>query len=119
MTRAKDAVGAYGERVALLYLLDQGMSLLERNWRGRAGEIDIIMADGDAVVFCEVKTRRSEAFGLPVEALVPAKVSRMRRLAAQWLSEHGNGPVRARFDVLSIRPQPAGAAKVEHLRGAF
>lgn len=119
MTRAKDAVGAYGERVAVSYLVDQGMSLLERNWRGTAGEIDIIARDGDALVFCEVKTRRRETFGTPAEAVVPAKVRRLRRLAAQWLSGRGLNSVEVRFDVVSVRPQRSGPATVEHLRGAF
>ncbi len=119
MTRAKDAVGAYGERVAVSYLVDQGMSLLDRNWRGTAGEIDIIARDGDALVFCEVKTRRGDAFGTPAEAVVPAKARRLRRLAAQWLSTSGLHPREVRFDVVSVRPQPSGPARVEHLRGAF
>lgn len=119
MTRAKDAVGAYGERVAVRYLVNQGMALLERNWRGTAGEIDIIVRDGDALVFCEVKTRRSETFGTPAEAVVPAKMRRLRRLAREWMAARGLRPRDVRFDVVSVRPQASGAAQVEHLRGAF
>ncbi|MBT8225219.1 MAG: YraN family protein [Dactylosporangium sp.] len=119
MTRANDAVGAYGERVAVRHLLNQGMELLERNWRGTIGEIDIIAQDGDALVFCEVKTRRSERFGQPVEAVRPAKARRIRHLAAQWLAGRGVGRSQVRFDVVSVRPQPSGPARVEHLRGAF
>lgn len=119
MTRAKDAVGAYGERVAVLYLVNQGMALLDRNWRGTAGEVDIIARDGDDLVFCEVKTRRTETFGAPVEAVVPAKARRIRRLAAEWLRASGVRPRQVRFDVVSVRPQPTGRASVEHLRGAF
>jgi putative endonuclease len=119
MTRAKDAVGAYGERVAARFLVDQGMAILERNWRGTRGEIDIIAADGEVVVFCEVKTRRTESFGPPADAVVPVKVRRLRRLAAQWLSDHGMRPGKVRFDVVSVLPRPAGPAEVEHLRGAF
>ena len=119
MARAKDAVGAYGERVAVAYLLAQGMVLLDRNWRGSAGEIDIVLRDGSAVVFCEVKTRRGNRFGAPAEAVVARKVRRLRRLAAQWLAESGVRPTEVRFDVVSVLPQPAGAARVEHLRGAF
>jgi len=119
MTRAKDAVGAYGERVAVSYLVDHGMALLDRNWRGAAGEVDIIARDGDVLVFCEVKTRRSETFGPPVEAVIDVKARRLRRLAAQWLAISGIRPAEVRFDVVSVRPQPSGPAKVEHLRGAF
>jgi putative endonuclease len=119
MARAKDAVGAYGERVAVTYLLAEGMVLLDRNWRGTAGEIDIILRDGTTLVFCEVKTRRGNRFGTPAEALVPAKVRRLRRLAAQWLAESAVRPAEVRFDVVSVLPQRAGAARVEHVRGAF
>jgi putative endonuclease len=117
VTRAKDAVGAYGERVAAQVLVAAGMELLDRNWRCRHGELDIVARDGPTVVFCEVKTRRSNAFGSPAEAVGPAKVRRLRTLAAHWLTEHA--PVRGeiRFDVVCVRPQPAGAALVEHLRG--
>jgi putative endonuclease len=120
MARAKDAVGAYGERVAVAHLVAEGMVLLDRNWRGTAGEIDAILRDADGtLVFCEVKTRRSTRFGTPVEAVVAAKTRRLRRLAAQWLAATGVRPAQVRFDVVSVLPQPAGAARVEHLRGAF
>ncbi len=117
--RAKDAVGAYGERVALRHLLDDGMVVLARNWRCRDGEIDIIARDGDALVFCEVKTRRSIEYGLPAEAVVTAKVRRLRRLATQWIDLADTHAPEIRFDVLSVRPQRTGAASVEHLRDAF
>jgi putative endonuclease len=119
MTRAKDAVGAYGERVALAHLLNQGMVLLDRNWRCPAGEIDIVLRDRGALVFCEVKTRRGERFGTPAEAVGPVKVNRLRRLAAQWMAATGLRPPEVRFDVVSVLAQPTGAAHVEHLRGAF
>jgi putative endonuclease len=119
MTQAKDAVGAYGERVALAHLVEQGMVVLDRNWRCRSGEIDLILRDGADLVFCEVKTRRGDRFGSPVEAVTTQKVRRLRHLAAEWLAQAGlRGPT-VRFDVVSVLPQPAGAARVEHLRGAF
>src|SRR4051794_11767366 len=119
MTRAKDAVGAYGERVAVRYLTDQGMVLLDRNWRCGSGELDAVLRDGDVLVFVEVKTRRSGRYGTPAEALVPAKVLRLRRLATLWLAGSRVRPREIRFDVVSVLPQPAGPAAVEHLRGAF
>jgi putative endonuclease len=119
MTSAKDAVGAYGERVAARLLVSSGMRLLDRNWRCELGELDIVALDGDTIVFCEVKARRGDTFGAPVEAVGPTKTRRLRALAARWLAEHPHvrGPVR--FDVVSVRPRRAGAAVVEHLRGAF
>jgi putative endonuclease len=119
MTRAKDAVGAYGERVAVRYLIEQGMVLLDRNWRCPAGELDAILRDGDVLVFAEVKTRRGNAFGTPAEALVRAKVVRLRRAAALWLAHAGVRPREVRFDVVSVLARQAGPAHVEHLRGAF
>jgi putative endonuclease len=71
------------------------------------------------VVFCEVKTRRSALFGSPAEAVSPAKVRRLRRLAGRWLAESAVRPREIRFDVVSVLPQPRGAAVVEHLRAAF
>lgn len=117
--RAKDAVGAYGERVAVRHLAESGLVVLDRNWRCRDGELDIVARDGQTLVFCEVKTRRGDAFGTPAEALVPAKVSRLRRLATAWITASGLHPPEVRFDVLSVHPQNAGPARVEHLRGAF
>jgi putative endonuclease len=119
MTQAKDAVGAYGERVALSLLTGQGMVLLDRNWRCPSGELDIVLRDGPIVVFCEVKTRRSRRFGAPIEAVDPAKVRRLRRAAAQWLATSGERPTEVRFDVVSVLPQRRGAARVDHLKSAF
>lgn len=119
MTRVTDAVGAYGERVAARILTDAGMQVLDRNWRCASGELDIVARDGPTVVFCEVKTRRSEEFGVPAGAVGPAKVRKLRALASVWLAEHADVRGQIRFDVVSVWPQPAGPAAVEHLRGAF
>lgn len=119
MGRAKDAVGAYGERVAVDYLVSQGMRLLDRNWRCSAGEIDAILRDGDVLVFAEVKTRRGARFGAPVEAVDLSKQTRLRRLATIWLAQSRVRPPEVRFDVVSVLAQRAGKANVEHLRGAF
>lgn len=115
----KGAVAAYGERVAARHLVTEGMQILDRNWRCRHGEIDIIARDADDLVFCEVKTRRTARFGTPAEAVVAAKARRLRRLAAAWLAAHDVHAPGIRFDVIGVVPQPAGAAAVEHLRGAF
>ena len=116
---AKDAVGAYGERVAARHLQEAGLVVLDRNWRCADGELDIVARDGPALVFCEVKTRRSDRHGTPAEAVVAAKAARLRRLAGEWLRATGVHPDTIRFDVVSVRPQRTGPARVEHLRGAF
>lgn len=71
------------------------------------------------MVFCEVKTRRSLAFGLPAEALSAAKQARIRRLARCWLDEHDQPWSELRFDVIAVLWPPAGEASIEHLRGVF
>jgi putative endonuclease len=117
--RVKDAVGRYGEDVAARHLVDAGFDVLARNWRCAAGEIDIVARDGDVVVICEVKTRSSTAFGVPAEAVTPTKAARLRELALWWLREHPAGGSPVRFDVVSVLRSRAGAATVQHLRGAF
>jgi putative endonuclease len=119
MTRVRRAVGAYGERLAERHLTDQGLVVLVRNWRCADGEVDLILRDGDDVVFCEVKTRRGGRFGTPAEAVSAAKVRRLRRLAARWLAETQVHPREVRFDVVAVLPQLRCAAQVEHVRAAF
>jgi putative endonuclease len=122
--RAKDVVGRYGEAVAVQFLLDAGLTLIERNWRCRDGELDVVAVEGSVLVFVEVKTRSSTRFGTPAEAVVGAKAARVRRLALAWLAErrdrgHGEFWPDMRFDVVSVLRSDRGAATVEHLRGAF
>ena len=119
MTKQRQAVGAYGERLASRHLEAAGLVVLARNWRCGEGEVDLILLDGADVVFCEVKTRRSGRFGAPAEAVGGAKVRRLRRVAACWLAQSSRQPREIRFDVVSVRPQPRGASVVEHLRAAF
>lgn len=119
MTTQRRAVGAYGERVAEKHLTAHGLVVLDRNWRCGDGEVDLILRDGDDVVFCEVKTRRSTTFGTPAEAIRPDKVHRLRRLAGRWLAEHAVHPREVRFDVVAVLPQRRGAPLVEHTRAAF
>lgn len=113
--RAKDAVGRYGERVAAAHLEARGLQVLDRNWRGPSGELDLVAMDGDELVVVEVKTRRSDAFGHPAEAVTRAKLGRLRRLAGQWLAAHDVRPRSVRVDVVAVHVAPAGAARVEHL----
>lgn len=116
--RAKDAVGQYGERVAVRYLEDAGLEIIERNWRCRDGELDIVARDGTTLVFCEVKTRSSTAYGDPAEAVVGVKAMRLRRLACRWLDEHPGAWPELRIDVVSVLRRRRGAAEVRHLRAA-
>lgn len=111
------SLGSYGERVAAQRLVDQGMVLVDRNWRCDLGEVDLVLRDGDVLVFCEVKTRSSTAFGHPLEAVGPAKGARLRRLAARWLAEHDVRPHDVRIDLVGVLLAERGAAEVEHVQG--
>jgi putative endonuclease len=116
---AKDAVGEYGERVAAQALVEAGMTVLARNWRCEVGEIDIVARDGDVLVVCEVKTRSSDRFGSPFDAITRAKAARLRRLAVRWIEASGTHPPEIRFDVVGVVRSARGAARVEHLRGVL
>jgi len=115
----RQAVGAYGERIAAARLQELGMTILERNWRCSEGEIDIVARDGDILVVCEVKTRRSNDFGSPLEGVTPLKAQRLRRLAACWLRDHPVRPEGVRIDVVGILRPARGPAEVDYLRGAL
>lgn len=117
--RAKDAVGRYGENVAAAHLARAGWQVLDRNWRGAGGELDIVALQGSELVVVEVKTRTSCEYGHPAEAVTARKLARLRRLAAQWLAEHDLRPASVRVDVIAVRPSAAGAAQVEHLVGVL
>jgi len=115
--KAKDAVGRYGENVAASYLARAGWQVLDRNWRGPSGELDIVALQGSELVVVEVKTRTGEGFGHPAEAVTAGKLTRLRQLAAQWLAAHDLHPTSIRIDVVAVRTSRRGAATVEHLTG--
>jgi putative endonuclease len=99
---ANAARGAYGEDRAASWYRERGYSIIERNWRSRHGEIDLIAGRGELVVFVEVKARASERFGSPFEAITAAKQRRIHRLAYEWLAQHDVHGVRLRFDAVAV-----------------
>ena len=115
---AKDELGARGERLAERHLLRTGMTLLDRNWRCPQGEIDLVLRDGDEVVFVEVKTRSSVAFGHPLEAITAAKLARLRRLGGAWCEAHP-GAGRIRIDAVAVIAPRDLPAVIEHLERVF
>jgi putative endonuclease len=119
MTKVTQRLGEWGEKVAAEHLVAEGMVVLDRNWRTASGEIDIIARDGDAVVFCEVKTRRSLAFGDPSEAVAGLKSKRLRVLAMQWLALAKIRPCEVRFDVVKVIVSRSSGPLINHERGAF
>ena len=110
-------LGRRGEEAAAAYLQRCGMVVVDRNWRCRHGEIDLVARDGSTLVFCEVKTRRGTAFGIPVGAITREKLARLRRLAALYLADAGGHPGPVRIDAVGILWGSNGPLSVEHLRG--
>jgi putative endonuclease len=118
--RVKDAVGRFGEQVAVDRLVAAGLEIVDRNWRCPAGEIDIVAVDAGVLVFVEVKTRSSLAFGDPAEAVSRGKAARLRRLALHWLADHPDRHgVALRFDVVSVLRRGPDGPIVRHIEGAF
>lgn len=113
----KQALGVYGETLAARHLVEQGMVLLDRNWRCEAGEIDLVLREDDVLVVCEVKTRSSTRYGTPHEAVTDAKLARLRRLAVRWAEERGVAVDDVRIDLVAILRPRRGASAVDHVRG--
>jgi putative endonuclease len=88
--------------MAASWYLAQGYTILDRNWRCRDGELDLVVVRGRELVFVEVKARRTDRFGVPAEAVTPMKQRRLRRLAVRYLRETEARAARLRFDVVSI-----------------
>jgi putative endonuclease len=116
-TTARQALGAYGESVAARHLVEQGMVVLDRNWRCEAGEIDLVLRDGDVLVVCEVKTRTSVDYGTPHEAISDVKLDRLRRLAMRWQADRGLAVPDVRIDLVAVLRPRRGRSTVEHVRG--
>ena len=102
MTRARQVLGAGGEDLSAAWYEAQGYRVVARNWRCREGELDLVLHRGGTIVFCEVKTRSSLAFGSPLEAVTPVQQRRIRRLAAAWLRETDGHAAQVRFDVAAV-----------------
>lgn len=113
----KDELGRLGETIAAGYLERCGLRIIDRNWRCKQGELDLVAIDGTQTVFVEVKARSSVAFGHPFEAITPVKLRRLRVLAGQWREQHPEATGGYRIDAVAVlwegEPQP----KVEHLKG--
>lgn len=112
-------LGERGEDVAVAFLKAKRLTILQRNWRCRDGELDIVATDGVRLIVCEVKTRSGTGFGTPAEAVIATKAERIRRLTHAWLTEFRIPFAHIRFDVVSVLWPPGGEPVVEHLEGAF
>jgi putative endonuclease len=94
--------GVRGEDLAAAWYESNGYEVLDRNWRCRAGELDLVVRFGSTLVFCEVKSRATDRFGTGAEAVTHEKQARIRRLASEWIGARGARPRSIRFDVAAI-----------------
>jgi len=113
---AREALGRLGEQLAVDYLSRCGFEILERNWRCRQGEIDIIAREGRHVVFVEVKARSGSGYGHPLEAITPVKLRRLRQLATLWCDERKPAAAGIRIDAIAVLVGGGPEVRLEHVR---
>ena len=119
MGPATKEIGAHGEELALKHLAASGYRLLDRNWRWRQGELDLVVEKDGEIVFVEVKARRSHAFGTPEEAVTRAKQRKLIQTAYAYLARHGRTDTRWRIDVIALDLSAQGEViRLEHLENA-
>jgi putative endonuclease len=120
MELSRQSLARWGEEVAWRALERQGFRLLARNWRSRDGEIDLVTKLADTIVFVEVKTRQSNRFGAPEEAVTPAKLRHMCDAARAFLQAEGIDGADWRLDVVAIECNAErGVERLEHLADVF
>jgi putative endonuclease len=114
---AKDVLGQQGEQIAASFLADAGLVILERNWRCKEGEIDIVAVEGKTLVICEVKTRSGLRFGTPIEVITRQKAWRLRKLAVLWVNAHDVIFEEIRIDIVGVLRAVSGEFTIEHVPG--
>lgn len=117
MTTTRREIGQWGEQMAADYLAGKGYRIIERNWCCAGGELDIIAAEGERLVFVEVRTRRGGRFGSAAESVTPAKQNRLIELAQTYLQEKTETPPAWRIDVVAIQLGP-GRTRLNHIENA-
>lgn len=111
----KQLLGATGETHVARFLEQRGITVLQRNWRIKAGEIDLIArSQSGEIIFVEVKSRTSKAFGDPLEAITPAKAHRLQQLALAWLSVNGAWGSDFRIDCAGVLIGPDGSCEIDY-----
>ncbi|MDY8093869.1 YraN family protein [Paenibacillus polymyxa] len=115
----RKAKGAMGEEAAALFLENLGYRIIERNWRCRSGEIDLITKQEHTFVFIEVRSRSSSKYGTPAESVTARKIAQVRQTAAVYLHMNGIGDAPIRFDMISVQLTDEKAVVTDHLIGAF
>ena len=118
MSHKRQQLGKAGEDLAARYLQKNGYAIIHRNYRCRSGEIDIIASHQATLVFIEVKTRSTNRFGTPAEAVTRRKQQQISRVAEEYLAQNGLFTSPARFDVLSI-VNDGSQSHITHITDAF
>jgi putative endonuclease len=119
MSTARRVLGSLGEQEACRILEADGYRIVARNYRLRQGELDIVCERAGTLVFCEVKTRTTEHFGLPEEAVTWTKRRRIRQLAAEYLRRERQPARTVRFDVVSVMVSEGRVSALRHIVNAF
>lgn len=118
MTGSRKRLGAWGEKVAADHLKASGYELVDRNWRCRQGEIDLVVRKGQELVFVEVKTRRGQQAGMPEEGLTQRKSQKLVNLAKLYLAEH-DLTADWRIDLVAVELDSSGKfVRCEHIPNA-
>lgn len=113
------SIGARGEEIAAAYLRGQRFAILERNFRCKGGEVDIVAREGKTIVFVEVKSRRSESYGPPQLSVTSFKQRQISKAALTWLAKNRLHDTSARFDVIAILLRDHQVPAIDHIRNAF
>jgi putative endonuclease len=117
--RRSARLGREGERIAASHLERRGLRILERGFRTRTGEIDLVAEEAGVLVFVEVKARSGLGCGRPAEAVDARKRGRILRAARLWLARHGSSEAPCRFDVVEVLSGDGSPARVHHIPDAF
>lgn len=113
------SLGKYGEEIAVAYLKSQKYAVIERNYRCKCGELDIIAREGKTLVFVEVKTRRNVSYGPPQLSVTLFKQRQISKASLVYISSTKNENVLARFDVIAICLREHEKPSIEHIKNAF
>lgn len=112
-------VGRRGEDLAAAFLEKSGFAIIERNFRCKGGEVDIVAREGKTLVFVEVKSRKTLTYGLPQLAVTPFKQRQISKAALTWLARNHKHDSPARFDVIAILLNNNYHHQIEHIKNAF
>ncbi|HEY4458294.1 MAG TPA: YraN family protein, partial [Pseudonocardiaceae bacterium] len=112
-------LGRRGEDLVAQFVKAAGFTVLCRNWRCREGELDILATDGDMLVVCEVKTRTTDEFGTPADAMNAKKIRRIKEATNRWLREYRIPYVPVRYDLAEVRWPRTGDPQLQYRRDAF